>query len=250
MIYRLLLPALLLCLALAGWPTAQAAETMSPQQTKAIEKIVHDYLVAHPEVLMEALQAAQDKDAADKLAHSETSIRKHHDQLYNDPDSQVGGNPNGNVTIVEFFDYRCPYCKQVQPLLENLLRGDRNVRIVYKEFPILGPASTYATKMALASRAQGKYLAFHRAMMDTKGTIDDNVVDRVAASVGIDVAKAKAAMDAPAIAAVIKRDLALADALDVNGTPSFVIAGKLYPGALTADELKKAIADARQAHAG
>jgi protein-disulfide isomerase len=241
---------MLLGLALAGWSPARAAETMSPEQTKAIEKIVHDYLVAHPEVLMEALQAAQDKDSADKLAHSEANIRKHRDQLYNDADSQVGGNPKGDVTIVEFFDYRCPYCKQVQPLLESLLRSDRDLRIVYKEFPILGPASTYATKMALASRAQGKYPAFHRAMMDTKGNIDDKAVDRVAAAVGIDVAKAKAAMDAPAVEAVIEKDLALAEALDINGTPSFVIAGKLYPGALTADELKKAIADARQAHAG
>jgi protein-disulfide isomerase len=104
--------------------------------------------------------------------------------------------------------------------------------------------------MALASVAQGKYQAFHRAMMDAKGSIDDKAVDRIAAAVGIDVAKAKAAMEASAIDAVIKKDLALADALDINGTPSFIIAGKLYPGALTADELKKAIADARQAHAG
>jgi protein-disulfide isomerase len=241
---------MLLCSALAGFSPARAAATMSPDQTKAIEKIVHDYLVAHPEVLMEALQSAQDKEAANKLAHSADNIRKFHDQLYNDADSQVGGNRDGNVTIVEFFDYRCPYCKQMQPLLESMLRSDHGLRIVYKEFPILGPASTYATKMALASIPQGKYQAFHRAMMDTKGSIDDKVVDRVAAAVGIDVGKAKVAMNAPAVDAVIKKDLGLADALDINGTPSFVIAGKLYPGALTADELKKAIADARQEHAG
>ncbi len=119
----------------------------------------------------------------------------------------------------------------MQPLIEGLLKTDRNLRIVYKEFPILGEASIYATKMALAALAQGKYDIFHSAMMDTKGTIDDKAVDRVAVSVGIDLAKAKAAMGAPAIEAVIKKNYALADALNINGTPSFIIAGTLYPGA-------------------
>jgi len=229
---------------------AGAADNFTPAQTKELERIVHDYIVKHPEVLMEAIQAAEEKEKADKVAKAEQSIRDQDKALYHDPESQIGGNPNGDVTIVEFFDYRCPYCKQVQPILEGLLDSDRKLRIVYKEFPILGPASTYASKIALASRAQGKYDAFHRAMMDTKGSIDEKVVDKVARSVGIDLAKAKADMDAPAIEALIKKDFALADAINVNGTPAFVIAGKLYPGAMTLDELKKLIADARQAHAG
>ncbi len=225
------------------------ADALSAAQKSEVERIVHDYLVAHPEVLMEAVQAAADKDKAEKIERATATIRAHHDDLYNDPDSQIGGNPNGDVTIVEFFDYRCPYCKQVQPVLEGLLNSDHKLRIVYKEFPILGDASTYATKMALAALPQGKYQIFHRAMMDTKGPIDDKIVDTVAASVGIDVAKAKAQMAAPSVEAVIKKDYALADALNVNGTPSFIIADKLYPGAMKLDELKKAIADARQSHA-
>jgi protein-disulfide isomerase len=240
---------LCLCFVIATVATARA-EPLTPEQTKAVERIVHDYLVAHPEVLMEAVQAAEEKDKAKKVADTEQSIRAHHGDLYNDPDSQIGGNPKGDVTIVEFFDYRCPYCKQVQPMIEGLLGDDPKLRIVYKEFPILGPASVYASKMALASRAQGKYDAFHRAMMNAKGNIDDKAVDKVAASVGIDVAKAKAGLEAPAIQAVIKKDLDLSDALGINGTPSFIIAGKLYPGAMTLDELKKSIAEARQAHAG
>jgi protein-disulfide isomerase len=244
------LPILCVCLAIAGGVAARAADPLSPDQTKAVERIVHDYIVRHPEVLMEAIQAAEDKDKASQLAHAEEALRTHRNDLYNDPDAQIGGNPKGDVTIVEFFDYRCPYCKQVQPLLEGLLDSDRKLRIVYKEFPILGPASTYASKLALAARAQGKYDAFHRAMMDTKGNIDQAVVDQVAVSVGIDLAKAKARMGTPAIEAVIKKELALADAINVNGTPAFVIAGKLYPGAMTLDELKSAIAAARKAHAG
>ncbi|MGH6980333.1 MAG: DsbA family protein [Stellaceae bacterium] len=238
-----------LCL-LAGAPASGAADNFTPAQTKELERIVHDYIVKHPDVLMEALQAAEEREKADKVARAEKSIRDQHNALYNDPESQIGGNPHGDVTIVEFFDYRCPYCKQVQPVLEGLLDSDRNLRIVYKEFPILGPASAYASKIALASRAQGKYNAFHRAMMETKGSIDEKVVDKVALSVGIDLAKAKADMAAPAIEAVIKKDFALADAINVNGTPAFIIAGKLYPGAMTLEELKKLIADARQAHDG
>jgi protein-disulfide isomerase len=240
--------AIVYCLVAAAAPAL--ADPLTPDQQKQVQGIIHDYLVAHPEVLMDAIKAAADKDKADKVAHTEETIRSHHSELYNDPDSQIGGNPKGDATVVEFFDYRCPYCKQMQPLIEGLLKTDRNLRIVYKEFPILGDASTYASKMALAARMQGKYDVFHRVMMDTKGTIDDKVVDRVAAAVGIDVAKAKAAMGAPTIEAIIKKDYALADALDINGTPSFIIAGKLYPGALSLAELKKAIADARQSHDG
>jgi protein-disulfide isomerase len=241
---------LCLCIMVAGVGTARAADDFSPAQTKAIERIVHDYLVKHPEVLMEAVQAGEDKEKADKQVSAEQTIRARHNELYNDPDAQIGGNPKGDVTIVEFFDYRCPYCKEVQPTLDSLLKSDPKLRIVYREFPILGPASVYASKMALASRAQGKYMAFHHAMMGTKGNIDDSAVDRVAASVGIDVAKAKAAMEAPAIAGVIKKDYALADALNINGTPAFIIAGKLIPGAMGLDDLKNLIAMARQAHAG
>ncbi|HEX4111061.1 MAG TPA: DsbA family protein [Stellaceae bacterium] len=246
---RLLALCLCLLVACAGAP-ARAADNFSPAQTKAIERIVHDYLVKHPEVLMEAIQAADDKDKADKQVSAEQTIRDRHNDLYNDPDAQIGGNPKGDVTIVEFFDYRCPYCKQVQPALETLLKSDPKLRIVYKEFPILGPASVYAAKMALASRAQGKYLPFHDAMMATKGTIDEKVVDRVAAGVGIDVAKAKAAMDASQNTNVIKKDYALADALNINGTPAFILGGKLIPGAMSIDDMKSLIAAARQAHAG
>jgi protein-disulfide isomerase len=246
---RLLALCLCLLIAAAAGP-ARAADNFSPAQTKAIERIVRDYLVKHPEVLMEAIQAAEDKDKTDKEVSAEQTIRDRHQELYDDPDAQIGGNPGGDVTIVEFFDYRCPYCKEVQPSLQTLLKTDPKLRVVYKEFPILGPASVYASKMALASRAQGKYLAFHDEMMATKGTIDESVVNRVAASVGIDVAKAKAAMDAPKNIGVIKKDYALADALNINGTPAFILGGKLIPWAMSLDDMKSMIAAARQAHAG
>jgi protein-disulfide isomerase len=225
---------------------SRADDALSPAQAKEVEKIVHDYLLKHPEAIMDAIEAAEDKEKADKAAVAAGAIAARHAEIFDNPPSQIGGNPKGDVTLVEFFDYRCPYCKQVQPELETLMKSDPQLRIVYKEFPILGPASVFAAKMALASRAQGKYLAFHQAMMNTKGTIEDNVVLKVASSVGIDIAKAKADMDAPDNEDVIKRNFALADALDINGTPAFVVDGKLIPGAMSLDELKKLVAEARK----
>ncbi|MGH6989441.1 MAG: DsbA family protein [Stellaceae bacterium] len=244
--------ALALAMILAGTAvTARAGDdTFSPAQKKAVEHIIRTYLVQHPEVLMDALNAARAKAKADTAHAAESAIQRDHAALYDDPDSEIGGNPRGDVTLIEFFDYRCPYCKEMQPSLEHLIETNHHLRIIYKEFPILGPASIYAAKMALAARPQGKYLAFHRAMMDTKGTITDAVVRHVAASVGIDVAKAETAMTSPAIAAVINKDYGLADAIGVQGTPAFVLDGKLIPGTVDLDSLTQLIATARRDHAG
>jgi len=236
-----------LCLVILA-PAARADETFSPAQTKQIEKIVHDYLVKHPEVVIEVMQAAEDKEKADKLASTEKRIRDRHADLFDDPASPVGGNPKGDVTIVEFFDYRCPYCKQVQPEIEALLREDPRLRIVYKEFPILGADSVFASHIAIASIKQGKYPAFHEAMMNTRGTITEETILRVANSVGIDVQKIQTDMNAPEVDAVIKKNYGLADLLDISGTPAFIIGGKLVPGAMDKEGMKKLIAEAR--HSG
>jgi protein-disulfide isomerase len=228
--------------------TARADDSFTPGQTKAIQQIVRDYLTQHPEFLMQVMQAADDKTKADKVAGVEKTIRDRHAEIFDDPTSPVGGNPKGDVTIVEFFDYRCPYCKQVEPVLEALLRQDPNIRIVYKEFPILGPESLYASQVALAARKQGKYQTFHDAMMGTKGTITDDVILKIAGAAGVNVATAETAMKAPDIQTLIKNNYALADALDINGTPAFIVGDKLVPGATDLDGLKQLVAAAR--HSG
>jgi protein-disulfide isomerase len=235
---------LVTALTLAG--TGLAAEPLTPDQKAAVEKIVHDYLLKHPEFMVEVLQAAEAKLKADKAEDARQAIAEHRDDLLHDASAPVGGNPAGDVTIVEFFDYRCPYCKEVEPSLEALLEQDPKLRIVYKEFPVLGQASVYATRMALAARQQGRYQQFHDAMMATKGTIDAAVVDRVASSAGVDVEKAKTVMNAPDVDALIKRNYALADALDINGTPAFIIGDTLVPGAADIAKLRELIAAARK----
>ena len=162
-------------------------QPFTPEQTRRWKRRSTTTSCGHPELLVEALQDAkreQQKESDERVRH-ELDARQ--DELYNDPSSPVGGNPKGDVTIVEFFDYRCPFCKLVQPSIEALLEQDSNLRIIYKEYPILGEPSIFAARVALAARKQGKFDAFHVAMMATKGeaAIDDRVVLDVAQSVGL-----------------------------------------------------------------
>jgi protein-disulfide isomerase len=235
---------LFLILPLAA-PT-RADEPLTPAQKAQVEKIIHDYFMAHPDFMVEVLHAAEEKLKAEQASDAKQAIAAKRDELLHDASAPVGGNPKGDVTIVEFFDYRCPYCKEVEPSLEALIRQDPKLRIVYKEFPVLGPTSVYASRIALAAHRQGKYAAFHKAMMATKGEITDDVVLKVAQSVGIDVEKAKADMNAPEIDDLIKRNYALADALDIQGTPAFVIGDTLVPGATDIAKLRELIAEQRK----
>ena len=158
----------------------------------------------------------------------------------------MGGNPEGDVTVVEFFDYQCPYCKLVEPAVEDLIKGDSKLRIVYKEFPILGPVSTYASRVALAAMKQGKYVEFHTAMMAAKGKITEDIVMKIAADAGLDLAKVKIDMNAPEIEKTIQHSYELADALGINGTPAFIIGDALLPGAADLATLKKAVTETRK----
>jgi protein-disulfide isomerase len=236
--------ALLAALAVTRPPPAAAAE-FTPDQTKAIENIVRDYLKTHPEVLIDAIQAADDKLKSDAKNKAADALATHKREVFDDPQSPIAGNPNGDVTLVEFFDYRCPYCKQVEPSLEKLIGNDRQLKFVFKEFPVLGPESEIAAKVALAAKKQGKYDAFHRAMMNTAGHIDEAVIYKVAASAGLDVDRVKQDMKSPEIEKELKANLDLGNTLELSGTPSFIVGDTIVPGAIGADELKQLIATAR-----
>ena len=154
-------------------PNPAGAAGFSPDQRREIEAIIKDYLTKNPEMMLDVLQAAEDKVKSQSHEKAAAALVARRHEVFDDPDSPVAGNPHGDVSLVEFFDYRCPYCKQVEPSLEALLTQDRQLRLVYKEFPVLGPASVTAARAALASRKQGKYAALHRALMALKGHIDD-----------------------------------------------------------------------------
>lgn len=234
-----------LALAALSLPTA-SADSFTPAQRSDIETIVHGYLLKHPEVMIEVLQKAEDQIKSESHDKAAQALQTHGRELLNDPDSPIAGNPQGDVTLVEFFDYRCPYCKQVEPALEALLGEDRKLRFVYKEFPVLGPDSVTASRVALAARKQGKYDAFHQAMMGLKGQINEAAIFKVAAAVGLDTDRVKRDMAGPEIGRMLKDNSNLAEALQIHGTPGFVVGNQIVPGAVDLPTLKDMIADARQ----
>jgi protein-disulfide isomerase len=227
-------------------PLASAQESsIAPAQKTAIEKIVHDYLVEHPEVIKEAILALQAKEQQSKLDVQTQSVIENKDALFNDPASPVAGNPMGDVTVVEFFDYHCPYCKAVAAPLQQLLQADKGVRLVLKEFPILGEDSVLASRAALAAAGQGKYWEFHQALMEHRGQFDMDVIRTIAGKIGIDPAKLVTAMGEQKIEPMISANHKLAQTLDISATPTFIIGDQVVEGAVPLERLKELIQKAR-----
>ena len=209
------------------------------------EQRIQTYLLDHPEVIVESLNRMEERQRASTETEVRAIIQSRADELFRDADSPVGGNPNGNVTLVEFFDYNCPYCRQMMPVMTQAETADPQLRVVYKEFPILGPNSRLAAKAALAAHKQGKYLGFHRALYQVRGTVDPSKVAEVAATIGLDLDRLKADMENPAIAALIEKNLALAQALRIDGTPGFVAGRQVLRGAVDLKALQGFIQEAR-----
>ena len=217
----------------------------SPPLTRDFESLAKDYLLANPEVIVEAVRQIEVRQQAAQENELTAIVTARHAEIFNDPASPVGGNPAGDVTLVEFFDYNCPYCRQAAPFMQQLQAVDRGVRIVFKEFPILGPGSRFAARAALASQKQGKYLAFHTAMMTHKGSISESSTLEIAARVGMDVEQLKRDMADPAIEAAIRSNFDLADALRLSGTPSFISGKQITRGLVDLETMTQLIAAAR-----
>ncbi|BBK38164.1 hypothetical protein STAQ_32420 [Allostella sp. ATCC 35155] len=233
---------------LTAIPVAPAAhaQALSTDQRREVEVVLRDYLKRNPEFLIEVLQAAEEKQQASQLARARDTIVTERDALTRSAADPVGGNPKGDVTIVEFFDYRCPYCKQVKPIVEQVLKQDRNVRVVYKEFPILGRDSVYASRAALAAHKQGRYLPFHHALMAHRGQLGEEAVMTIAKQAGLDVERLKRDMQDPAIEQTIAANRALAERIGIRGTPAFVVGDDLAPGAIDPGSLKAMVDKARK----
>lgn len=227
---------------------ASAADPLSPAQKDAVREVVREYLMENPEVLIEALQAYEARMAEDQQKQQQAVLAQRKEQLERDPTSPVGGAPDGDVTLVEFTDYRCGYCKKVFPAVHDLLKADGGIRYVVKELPILGPESVVAARAALAvwRSTPAKYMPFHAALMTARGSLDETRILEIAAEVGIDSKALMTAMRDPEIAAILGKNRELAQALNINGTPAFVIGGHLIPGAVEADTLRQLVAAARK----
>ncbi|MFK8036062.1 MAG: DsbA family protein [Hyphomicrobiales bacterium] len=213
-----------------------------------IRELVLETIRANPEIVLEAVQIINARDAANEAAASAQVLSSQRLALEQDPNAPVLGNPNGDVTVVEFFDYNCPYCRRVKPHMEKLLASDTNVRVVYREWPILGDGSVFAAKAALASQNQGKYVEFHWALMELAGRAEEANVIAAAEKVGINVTQMRRDMEAPEISEHIETSMRLARALGFNGTPSFVIGEALAPGLIEADQMIELVKKARAAN--
>jgi protein-disulfide isomerase len=228
------------------WRGVRAAEAPSSTSKAEFEQRVHDYLLAHPEVIGEAINRLEAKQREAETSKAQVGLKSKTGQVYRDAASPVGGNPKGNVTLVEFFDYNCPYCRQMTSIMIEAEKADPQLRIVYKEFPILGPNSLLAAKAALAADRQGKYVAFHRALYQTRGSIDGGKVLEAAKTVGLDVDRLKTDMQDPKISSQLDKNIELARALNINGTPGFVIGEAIFASATDLKTLQRLIEQARK----
>ncbi len=239
--------AVMLCLG-SGPVLAADGKDVSKPDTQAVEKIIRDYLLKNPKIIVDAMEAYQrDLAAKEELAIHQTIQARRKDLRY-DPDSVVGGNLSGDVTVVEFFDYRCGVCKRVHPIIDQVVKRDGKIRRVYKEWPILGPQSVFASRAAIASRKQGddKYLDFHNRMMEAKQALTAGAVIKLAASAGLDTAQLKRDMKAPEIDNILRRNFNLARSLKLTGTPSFLIGDTLLRGGRDADTMLNLVREARK----
>jgi protein-disulfide isomerase len=233
----------LLCFCL-GRPAA-AADSFTPAQRAEIVRIMRDALRSDPTILREAVDALQADDNRQQQAASKAAIAGARDSLVT-PADPVVGSANGDVTVVEFFDVRCPYCRRLEPTMTDLLGRDRAIRLVYKDLPILGPASLLASKALLAAQRQGKYEALRTALMkEGAPDITEDSIHAAADRIGLDWPRLARDMDDPAIRQQLDRNLALARKLGIEGTPAIVIGGTLIPGAATLVDLQKAVDQAR-----
>jgi protein-disulfide isomerase len=210
-----------------------------------IEAQTRAYLLDNPEVILDAIGRLEERQQAAEADELKTALRDNAEEIFNSPTSPVMGNPDGDVTIVEFFDYNCPYCRQAMPMLAEAAGADPSLRLVFKVWPILGPGSEDAARLALATARQQKYEAFHKALMAQSGRVDKRAALDVAAGVGLDVERLKRDLNDPEIAAEIARNLALADALRITGTPTFVVGNEIIRGLVDLTTLQRVIADAR-----
>ena len=234
----------LVALALCGAPAA-SAQGFSDSQRGDIETIVRNYLIAHPEVLEEAMAELNKRQAAAEAEKHEASIATNSEAIFNSPRGVVLGNKDGDVTFVEFFDYNCGYCKRAMADMLDLMKTDSKLKVVLKEFPVLSQGSVEAAQVAVAVRMQDpggkKYLDFHQRLLGGRGPADKARALAVAKDVGYDMTRIEKDMDSDEVKTTIDENMKLADALGVNGTPSYVVGNEVIVGAVGIDELKNKI---------
>ena len=239
-------------LLLAGSAALPAqAQSFSDAQRSEIGRIIKEYLIANPEVLQEAIGELQKREAAGEADRRKAAVAENRETIFNSSRQVVLGNPQGDVTVVEFFDYNCGFCKRAMTDMLELIKSDPKLRFVLKEMPVLGPQSVEAAQVAIAVRMQDKtgkkYLDFHQRLLGGRGQVDKVRALAAAKEAGLDMARIEKDMASPEVRATLEEGMKLAEALGINGTPSYVVGDEVVAGAVGIATLKQQIADARQA---
>ncbi|MBC6405139.1 MAG: DsbA family protein [Rhodospirillales bacterium] len=231
-------------LLLPGLARAEEADFTSAEEEE-IGRLIRAYILEHPEVILEAIEELRHREEQASVSARQSIIAESKAAIYEDPGSPVAGNPDGDVTIVEFFDYNCSYCKRMTPEIFGLLAQDGNIRYIAKEWPIFGEDSEFAARAALASARQGKYARFHQALMAIRGPANPETVRRAAEAVDVDWEQLQIDMGSDAVTEQLVRTHQLAVALGVQGTPAIVIGENFLPGAVPAAEISAIVAEER-----
>jgi protein-disulfide isomerase len=234
---------------LAGVATSRAADAFTASQKAGIEKIIHDYLISNPEVIREAIDALKKKEDAAEVAMREKVIGEQSDKITRSANQAVVGNPSGDVTLVEFFDYNCGYCKQALASVAKLIEGDPKLRVVLKDFAILGPDSVEAAHVATAARMQlpsDKFWEFHKKLLATRGHIGKAQALAAAKEVGADMDRLEKDANSPETQAALKEVATLAEQLKFDGTPSWVIGNEAFVGGVPYAQLKVKVDNIRR----
>lgn len=228
--------------------TPLAAQEMTPQERAAFRSEVRAYLLDNPEVLMEAIGILEGRQAAEARANDVAMVSNNAQMLFNSELSFVGGNPEGDFTVVEFLDYRCGYCKRAHPEVAELLNRDGNIRYVIKELPILGEESVLASRYALAVQqiaGDQAYYDVHNTLMEYQGNISDASLGRMSGAFGLDHAAVTDAMNGPEVSEIIEENRALASRLAITGTPSFVFEDQMLRGYVPLGQMEQIVAQLR-----
>lgn len=241
----LLLLALLLPLPAAAATGSTPAPGFTPAQRAEIVAIIRDALVRDPSILRDAVEALQADQAKQQTVARTQSLAQAHQQLVADPADPVAGNPHGNVTMVVFFDTRCPYCRAMEPTVAQLIAADPNLRVVYKDLPILGPGSVMESEALMAAIRQGAYFRLRTALMSAPPNADLAAVEKITKSLGLDWPRLRRDMQEAAVMKQLQTNVALAHRLGIDGTPAYIIGDRLLPGAVPLQTLEQAVAAAR-----
>ena len=238
---------LALCLSTISFAASAKVGSFDARQVKDVQQIVHDYLLSNPEILLQAWQTLQQREAAKQEIQANKAIKANFKQIFYNKSNPVAGNPNGKVTLVEFFDYQCVHCREMGAIVEGLIEKNKNLRIVFKDWPIFGGNSILAAKAAFAANKQGKYLPYHNLVLTSKPPLDAAKLLKLAKKLKLNLSKFKTDMNSSRWNKVLKANAKVANKLKLVGTPAFIIGNrsgskiKFIPGVVTQDVLQEVI---------